>query len=238
MKHPAIGKRLLSASEFVRQGAYFADVGTDHAYLPLFLLEKGRIERAVCADINKGPLDSAVKNAKERSLFDKITFVLTDGAKGLSGMGITDYAICGMGGELIAEIIEASPHLSDSSVRLVLQPMTKSAHLYRYLAGRGFRVIGEKYSYECGKYYTTLAAEYSGEPYSITDAEAEFGFSLFNTDARVEISPEMAGYINTKKKAIEKAARGKLEGGNADSPEAQLLEKCKDVFAKLSVIGD
>ena len=61
----AINARLLSAAELVRQGAVFADVGTDHAYLPLFLLDKGKIERAVCADINVGPLNSARANAHE-----------------------------------------------------------------------------------------------------------------------------------------------------------------------------
>ena len=118
MKHP-IGKRLLSAAEFVRQGAYFADIGTDHAYLPLFLLEGGKIERAVCSDINAGPLETAKRNAEEYGLSDRIIFRLTSGAEGLSDMGITDYAICGMGGELIAEIIESAPHLKDGAVRLI-----------------------------------------------------------------------------------------------------------------------
>ena len=85
-----IGKRLLSAAEFVRQGAYFADIGTDHAYLPLFLLKEGKIPRAVCADINRGPLESAQKNAEAEGLSDKIKFFLADGAASLSDEGISD----------------------------------------------------------------------------------------------------------------------------------------------------
>jgi len=220
MKSPAIGKRLLSASGFVRQGAYFADIGTDHAYLPLFLLGEGRISRAVCADINKGPLESAKRNAEELGYTDSVSFVLTDGAEGLSGMGITDYAICGMGGELICSIIENSPHLKDQGVRLILQPMSRQSTLRKYLAKSGFTTVGEEYSLDGGKYYLCLAAEYTGEVREISDFEAEFG----EVGLRAELSPEKLGYFEVKIKALQRAADGKRISGQ-DCPEEKLLSE-------------
>ena len=220
MKHP-IGKRLLSAAEFVRQGAYFADIGTDHAYLPLFLLEGGKIERAVCSDINAGPLETAKRNAEEYGLSDRIIFRLTSGAEGLSDMGITDYAICGMGGELIAEIIESAPHLKDGAVRLILQPMSKQAHLRRYLAENGFKVMCERYSYDAGKYYLCLAAEYTGECRGIGDFEAEFG----NIPPRADFYPEMQGYFDEKIRSLKKTVNGKIKGGEESPEEIMLLNE-------------
>ena len=123
MKEPRINGRLLSAAEFVRQGARFVDIGTDHAYLPLFLLKSGRVESAICADINEGPLESAKSNAKEAGVTENIDFVLTDGASALSDRGVTDVAICGMGGELIADIIDRAPFLKDANIRLILGPI-------------------------------------------------------------------------------------------------------------------
>ena len=172
MKHP-VGSRLLSAAGFVRQGAYFADVGTDHAYLPLFLLSGGIIERAVCSDINRGPLASAEMNAAEAGLSDKMTFHLSDGAADLVGLGLTDYAICGMGGELIANIIDRAPHLKSADINLILQPMTRHAELRRYLSENGFSILVESHSYEAGKYYVCINARYTGECKNITDFEAE-----------------------------------------------------------------
>ena len=217
--HSKLNKRLLCASEFVRQDACFADVGTDHAYLPLFLLECGRIFSAVCADINSGPLSTARKNADEAGLSDKISFVLTDGARALSGMGITDYAICGMGGELISDIIERAPHLMSPEVRLILGPMSKQAHLRRYLAQKGFSIIQEAYSYDAGKYYLTIAAEYSGKVRNITDFEAEFG----EVPPRDEFSPEMRGYFVGKIKSLRKIIQGKRQGNADKCPEEELL---------------
>lgn len=220
MKHP-LGKRLLSAANFVRQGAYLADIGTDHAYLPLFLLDKGVIGRAVCADINEGPLASAVENARECGLSDRITFTLTNGARGLSDMGITDYAICGMGGELIAEIIDASEHLKDKGVHLILQPMTKQAHLRRYLAKEGFSILSEDYSHEAGRYYLTILAEYCGTVREISDFEAEFG-----TPPREEgRTDEMRGYFEAKIRTLKKIRDGKKSSGELDIPEALIIEE-------------
>ena len=220
MKHP-LGKRLLSAANFVRQGAYLADIGTDHAYLPLFLLDRGVIGRAVCADINEGPLASAVENARECGLSDRITFKLTNGAIGLSDMGITDYAICGMGGELIAEIIDASEHLKEKGVHLILQPMTKQAHLRRYLAKEGFSILSEDYSHEAGRYYLTILAEYCGTVREISDFEAEFG-----TPPRDEgRTYEMRGYFEAKIRTLKKIRDGKKSSGESDIPEALIIEE-------------
>ena len=217
----APGKRLLSAAEFVRQGAYFADIGTDHAYLPLFLLKEGKIPRAVCADINRGPLESARKNAEAEGMCEKIKFFLTDGAAALSDEGITDYAICGMGGELIAGIIEAAPHLKSHGVRLILQPMTRPAHLRRDLAENGFSILDERYSDDGGKFYVCLCAEYTGEYSVICDFEAEFGIL---GQRRAENRAER-GYLDTKIKSLTRAARGKAEGRDKSSPESELLSE-------------
>ena len=215
-----IGKRLISASEFVRQDAYLADIGTDHAYLPLFLLNEGRISRAVCADINAGPLENAERNAREFGFADKISFVRTNGAEGLSDFGITDYAVCGMGGELIADIIERSPHLKNKNLRLILQPMSRQAYLRRYLSESGFAFVSESYSEDAGKYYLCLVAEYDGNPRNITDLEAELGTLV---PPRDNLSEAEAGYLNMKLNAFKKAATGKAVSGEPDSYESRLL---------------
>ena len=88
-----ITKRLLSAGELVREGAVLADVGTDHGYLPIYLILRGKIERAILSDINAGPLETARANAASSGVSQYVELVLTDGAKALSDKGATDYSI-------------------------------------------------------------------------------------------------------------------------------------------------
>lgn len=226
----AINARLLSAAELVRQGAVFADIGTDHAYLPLFLLDGGKISRAVCADINEGPLNSARANAAEAGHTDKIEFVLTDGAASLCGKGITDYAICGMGGELIAAIIERAPHLCDRGVNLILQPMSRQGVLRKFLASHGFVIKCESYSSDSGKYYVTLLATYTGNCAEIDDVEAELGAKyaeFVNKSAQI-------CYLKTKLSAFTKQRDGKLLGGDNAEKEALLVEKITERIASLT----
>ena len=175
MRDTVLDARLTSAAELVRQGAVFADIGTDHAHLPIFLLEGGRIERAILSDVNEGPLAAALANVGEHGLAGRVELVLTDGAAALAGKGITDYAVCGMGGELIARIVSDAPNMKEAGVRLILQPMTRQAVLRTELARLGFSILEEKYSYADGKYYVCMLAEYSGEQGVVDPVSAELG---------------------------------------------------------------
>lgn len=224
----AINARLAVAAEMTRQNAIFADIGTDHAYLPLFLLSRGVIDFAYCSDINEGPLASARRNAEERGYTDKMEFILTDGAAALSGKGITDYAICGMGGELICDIISKAPQLYDGGVNLILQPMSRQATLRKFLAAEGFEVKCEGYSYDAGKYYVCLLATYTGIKREIDEIEAELG----SPDAVYKNNEARQGYLTTLLNARRRAMKGKIRGGMENPPERQIVCEIEKVLER------
>ena len=228
MRDFTIDRRLLSAADLVRQGAVFADIGTDHAYLPIFLLSHGIVERAVCSDINAGPLTSAKTNVEECGFSDKVSFRLTDGARELFDTGATDYAICGMGGELIAKIIDDAPHLSSANVRLILQPMSRQAYLREYLYTHGFKIIDERYSYSSGKYYVCICAEYSGECTSLSEVEYELGREVDSA------SDAYLGYMRVKHDALCRAISGKERGGDSADYELGLKKVIEERLSKLN----
>ena len=225
MKKPALDARLRAAAAYVRQDAVFADVGTDHAYLPLFLLAEGRISRAVLSDINEGPLERAREHAAAYPYFASLSFHLTNGLCGLEGLGITDIAICGMGGELIAEILSAAPFVRDASVRLILQPMSRPAKLRAYLAAEGFEILSETYVSAAGKHYACMCVCYSGVPYALSLFEQEFGKAPDISNA------SFLSYLNGKERSLSLAVRG-LESGGGTAPEQRALLSEIEAFKK------
>ena len=124
MENIKLNERLMTAVQFVREGSRLADVGTDHGYLPIFLILEGRIPFAIAADINRGPLDKADENIHKYALDGKIKTVLCDGLRSIDKDEVDDVAIFGMGGELIVKILDEAPWLKDAAKRLILQPMT------------------------------------------------------------------------------------------------------------------
>lgn len=220
MKEP--DKRLSAAAELVRQGAVFADIGTDHALLPVFLCKTGRVSRAVAADINVGPLAAARAQVEAEGVSHLIKLVLTDGLRGLEEEGLSDIAICGMGGELIVSILDSAPFVKNANIRLILQPMTHVADLRYYLAKTGFLIVEERTAFAKGKCYFCFAAEYTGTPYTISRVEAAFG----RREARRPCA-ELLALAKKEKRAVEKKCLGLRRGGNPDrGEEAYLAELC------------
>ena len=230
MKEATLDARLKAAAEYVRQGAVFADIGTDHAYLPIYLLKRGIISRAVAADVAEGPLNSARSHAKEFSLEDKIDFYLTDGLEGLDTLGITDVAICGMGGELISMLIDRAPFLKNAGIRLILQPMSKQELLRSYLAGNGFEIQSERVGSASGHTYSCICAEYRGEPYEL-DA-----LTLYVGDPIIENETDKKNFLlmlEKKESAFKKRLDGKKKANENTDDEEALLKACKERREKL-----
>lgn len=220
MEQIKINDRLMTAIPFVREDRRFADIGTDHAYLPIFLINNGSIHSAIAADINKGPLDKALENIKKYSLEDKVSTVLCDGLTKIDPTLVDDIAIFGMGGELIVKIIDEASWLRDvcADKRLILQPMTHPEKLREYLSENGYRIIGETLSLDRGKIYQTICAEYDGMSRKFDTFTLFFGEHIIMQGG--ELFNELL--LSTHKKLIRKI-EGKSEGNEDVSYENELL---------------
>ncbi len=141
MKLP-LSSRLLACCGFVCPGERVADIGCDHGYLGIHLLQTGKASSVIAADINQMPLDSARKNALKYGVIDKMSFYLTDGVRGIPRD--FDCLVCaGMGADTMISILEAAPWLRDSRYRLILQCQSKLPALRQYLSEQGFRICEE-----------------------------------------------------------------------------------------------
>ncbi len=170
-----LDSRLRTALKYLREGKTLADIGTDHAYLPIYAVENGYSARAIASDINEGPTKCAMQNVAESGLSDKITVIRTDGLCGLNELAPDDIAIFGMGGELIAHILDESPWVKSKDKRFILQPMTAADDLRKYLSKNGYSIIEETLSEQSGKLYVTICCEYTGICEEISEAEALLG---------------------------------------------------------------
>ncbi len=199
-------------AELVPECTLVADVGTDHGYLPIYLVNKGICKRAIAADVNEGPLSAAKKNIAETRVKDKIETVLSDGLKKLDSADCV--TICGMGGELIASILE---HRKENMTRFVLQPQRSYDDLRRFLAENGFEIKKEALSKEGDKMYCAFYAEYTGKTYEISEKEALLGKQELVSDAEL-----YAEYVLYRKREVEKALESMEKAGAKGERYAEL----------------
>ncbi len=154
--------RLSLCADDVREGSRLADIGTDHAYLPIALCLSGKIPSALACDINPHPLRSAQENIARYGLGERIATRLSDGLQKVSPDEVDDIVIAGMGGELIRDILRAAPWVKDAEKRLILQPMTHHDDLILWLYENGFAIERQRAVLDEGKYYTVLCTRYDG----------------------------------------------------------------------------
>jgi len=162
-----LSKRLTAVAQQVPAGAAVADIGTDHAYLPVYLVRHGISPRVVAADINRKPFESARLTVQTSGLEKYIDLRIGDGLKILKPGEVSVLVVAGMGGKTICAIFDQGQAVLQLVQRLVIQPMRDIPMVRRWLSDHGWRLVDEDMVAEDGHYYVILAAEHGLE--EVTD---------------------------------------------------------------------
>ena len=213
-----LSERLLKIAECIDCGV-LADIGTDHAYVPIYCLENGKCDFAIACDINKGPLKSAYDNIALHNLSDKIETRLSNGLEKLEPNEADTIVIAGMGGFLIRDILVAgADKIADAT--LILQPMVAVSELREFLCDNGYNIYGEKLAREGNKFYNILCVKRGECTYNTR--EILFGKGL-------ESDINYKDYINFHKGVIEKILSG-LEKSSNKKDEIKTYKKMLDMI--------
>lgn len=165
-----LSERLSMVADFIPQGSHLLDVGSDHAYLPIYLAENKKITYAIAGEVVQGPYESAVRNVESNQLSHKIEVRLANGLAAFNEQDHIDViSICGMGGRLISEILEAGKDKLADVKWLVLQPNNREDDLRRWLNANCFILKDEVVMMENDKFYEIIVAEHGQEILSERD---------------------------------------------------------------------
>ncbi len=167
--------RLAAVAAMVRAGARVADIGTDHALLPVWLVKYGRCPSAVASDIGEGPAASARRTVAEAGVESAVSVRVGDGLSSVAPHEVEDIVMAGMGGETIADILAHAPWTRDVRYHFVLQPMSKPERLRIFLAENGFSVQREEIVAEGERLYTVFSVSFTGECKPLTYTQAILG---------------------------------------------------------------
>lgn len=218
-----LSERLMTIAGFVSRGAKIADIGTDHGYLPVYLMEKKITRSAIASDISPGSLDKIISYVKEHKLEHSIDTRLGDGLDVIKPYEVDTVIIAGMGGLLIQEILEKNTRTRDSIDNFILQPMVASQELRRYLIYNNYKIVDEKLAREGNKYYEIIYAKK--------------GSSKLEDDFDLDISPKLIenqdpllrDFVLYKIKKLER-----IQDGLKNMDTTKALERKKEILSILN----
>jgi len=212
-------KRLLVAAELLGQTNSVADIGTDHAFLPIHLVREGIAERVIACDIAEGPLSVAKANITKCKLLDKIELRLANGLLGLKPMEVDAITILGMGGETIADILTDAHWVKNPELTLILQPMSCDDRLRDYLLKEGFEISTEIGVESQNRFYTVMKVQYSGD-FKNVGPEYKYIGKLIDTPNDAAIT-----FVNNRLKSLKKCMR-----------DVENVERKKELYDELKVV--
>lgn len=216
-------KRLDVILSLLPRGCRLADIGCDHAYIPISALQSGNAAFAYASDVRKGPLNRAEKNVEAAGLSDKIALRLANGLDGAEEFQPDAIVIAGMGGELIAEIIDRAPFVRTEKITLILQPMTCADELRKYLINNGFEIERERLAYEEKHIYQIMTCRFTNSAQTYTAAELEVGRDHDDK----ELVPALYEKYIAK---YEKIIRGKAKAGIDAQKERAVLNELRNKY--------
>ena len=214
--------RLQLLADMVPEGCRLADVGTDHGYLPVYLLQRRRIRGAVAADIGTEPLAHARRTAEAYDV-EGIDFRLCDGLRDIAPDEVDTVVIAGMGGETIITILEGAAWTKDGAHTLLLQPMTKAADLRYWLAVNEYSFTEERLVWDKNYLYPVLRVTGGGTPQALTERQALTGVALDNDPLYREYLTQQADKLRRTAEGLRRSAKPDAQQ-RADAAEALARE--------------
>ena len=214
--------RLSLVASFVRQGSALADIGTDHAYLPVYLVKTGRCPHAVASDLRPGPLLNAKQTVAAHGLEDKITTLLSDGLDALAPHSADDVVLAGMGGILIAALLSRAEWLKTPGVRVIAQPMSHAQDVRLWFFQNGFSLDREACALDGRHCYVAMAAHYTGET-TVPSPALPYGGLLFG-----QPDEAAARYLNQQLSRLQKRHGALLRAGKDPQEAARLSAVIED----------
>ena len=205
--------RLRAIAEQVPKGAKLADIGTDHGYLPVWLILNGIVETAIASDLREGPLDRARQTAARYGAAERISFRLCGGLDGIARSEADVIAIAGMGGDTIAQILAAAPWAREKT--LLLQPMTALPALRRWLGQNGYAIRAERVAREGQRLYSIWTAE-GGEMPALSPGELWAG--------RQSADPLRGEYLDFIAAKVSRALTGHMTAAEPDGAAIMELQ--------------
>lgn len=225
-----LSKRMKAVADLAGMGDCLADVGTDHGYIPIYLLEERRFQRGIAMDVHEGPLLRARENIQSHGLSDRISCRLGDGLERL-GKGEADtVVIAGMGGSLIIRILTEGAEVLKEVSRLVLQPQSEIAKVRDFLQEQGYQIEKEHMVLDEGKYYQAMRVGH-GRMEKLLPEEAKYGsFLLKENDSCLK------EYLNREEQKFREILESLQDGGNEKTKkrmeelnvELLLIERAKE----------
>jgi len=221
---PPLTERLRRIAELVPKGSRFADVGTDHAYLPAYLAATGICPVCFAGDIHRGPLQNAEATLKKYGVADKVTAVLSEGLSEFPPDCADVVAIAGMGGDQIGEIVTAAPWLKKPQITLLLQPMTMHEHCRRTLHEASFVCEKECYAKEGKRLYVIMQYRFSPSPLSPLD-----NVTAYIGTAKTNGEPLAEEYIRRRKQKLIRMTEGMAISSRCEDEIAICRELLKEL---------
>lgn len=223
-----LSKRLQAIADFVEDGDRIADIGTDHAFLPIALVEEGHVPYAIASDVGEGPVAIAKQNVAAAGLTEKIDVRLADGLQGISESDNLDtVVIAGMGGELIVKILAAGIDHLDGTENLVLSPHRDTDQVRQWLSDHEFGILDENMIEDEGHVYEMMLVGHTVPDVPYNAADLAFGPIL-----RKKRDSLFMSELQRREAALRRVLNGLQDA--ADSDEIAL--KRAEVEAELDLV--
>lgn len=226
-----LSARLACVASLVPAGARVADIGSDHAYLPAALVLDGKIDFAIAGEVVKGPYENAVHEIKDHQLEGRVIPRLADGLAAIEPADKVDtITIAGMGGSLIASILEKDKNKLTGIKRLVLQPNVGESQLREWLMNNHYQIMNEKIIEEDNHIYEIIVAEPSVVPFRYSKYELDFGPFLLENKGPV-FRKKWQEYLQREAHVIDQMQRAQQPPVKKINEINEFLSQVKEAIA-------